>query len=324
MMPRHPRARLLAILLVVACSEPASPADMDPGADTGSGGEPGSSTGSSDAASDGSSTAPPATSTDGTGGELTTGGSEAGCGVDPGIEGAVVGAITAQDLERRFLLVLPEGYDPGLAYPLVYMLHGRGSNGEQLRLYAGVEEASAGAAIFVYPDGLPLASMNNQTGWELDAGGRDVAFFDALHEELTTNLCVDPERIYATGHSFGGFFSNTLGCVRGDILRAIAPVAGGGPGAACTGQVAAWIAHGEGDAVVPTLLGEGSRDYWADDNGCSDRTAMTEPDPCVAYSGCDEGLEVTWCLHAESGLGLGTHTWPMFAGAAIWAFFAAH
>jgi poly(3-hydroxybutyrate) depolymerase len=227
-------------------------------------------------------------------------------------------------LQREFTVALPDGYDPGMAYPLVFALHGRGSNGEQFRLYAGVEEASAGQAIFVYPDGLPVESMAGQTGWELGANDRDVAFFDALYDELTTNLCVDLDRVYATGHSFGGFFSNALGCVRGDVLRAIAPVAGGGPAGVCQGQVAVWIAHGEDDMVVDTFLGQMTYNTWVSKNACDAETEPVDPEPCIANLGCDAGFDVVWCLHAEQTMGIGTHGWPSFAGDAIWAFFAAH
>lgn len=266
------------------------------------------------------------TSSDATTGSATgsqTTGLEGGCGVDPGISGAVSGTVTAHDLERSYLLVVPDGYDPSKAHPLVYMLHGRGSNGEQLRQYAGVEEAAGGAAIFVYPNALPLESMGGQTGWELGANDRDVAFFDVLHEELTANLCIDPERVFAAGHSFGGFFSNTLGCVRGNVLRGIGPVAGGGPGGACTGQVAAWITHGEGDEVVDPFLGEMSHRHWRDANSCDAETELVDPSPCETHLGCDDGYPVTWCLHMEQTQGIGAHGWPTFAGAAIWAFFEA-
>jgi poly(3-hydroxybutyrate) depolymerase len=130
--------------------------------------------------------------------------------------------------------------------------------------------------------------------------------------------------VFATGHSFGGFFSNTLGCARGNMFRAIAPVAGGGPAGVCAGQVAAWVAHGDGDMVVPTVLGENSVGAWRMANGCSERSMPTEPDPCVAYTGCDDGYDVVWCLHTESGMGIGAHTWPTFGGTAIWNFFAGY
>jgi poly(3-hydroxybutyrate) depolymerase len=248
-----------------------------------------------------------------------------GCGLAPGTIGESTIAVSAAGLDREAILVVPAGYDPDTAWPLVFAFHGLGSNAGQLRFYAGVEEASDGAAIVVYPEGLPLDDMGGATGWDLAAAGRDVAFFDALWAELDATLCLDHARVYATGHSFGGWMSNTLGCLRADVLAAIAPVAGGGPLEACSGTVAAWIAHGEDDPIVFTSLGEGSRDHWVAANGCDAASAPTDPPPCAAYEGCDAGLEVVWCLHTEGEAGqLTRHLWPSFAGAAIWAFFAAH
>ena len=118
--------------------------------------------------------------------------------------------------------------------------------------------------------------------------------------------------------------SNSLGCVRGDVFRAVAPVAGGSGGTGCVGQVAAWMAHNPADGTVPMALGEVARGRWLEANGCGEDTEPVDPEPCVDYVGCDEGYEVVWCQHDEEGPIVGAHTWPSFAGAAIWDFFVAH
>ena len=132
----------------------------------------------------------------------------------------------------------------------------------------------ANKAIIVYPDALALANQGNQTGWNLSATGNDVAFFDALLKEVSGSLCVDNNRIFSAGHSFGAMMTNALGCYRGNVLRAIAPVAGGPPGrgnVTCTGEVAAWLAHGDNDATVNfTTSGIPSRDFWLPRNGARD------------------------------------------------------
>jgi poly(3-hydroxybutyrate) depolymerase len=189
-------------------------------------------------------------------------------------------------------------------------------------LYFGVEQASAGQAILVYPQGLPQAAMGNQAGWDLSPTGVDVQLFDELLQGFSDAYCIDLDAVFATGHSFGAYMSNTLGCARPDRLRAIAPVAGGGPFGQCTPNlVAAWLAHGEFDSQVPIDQGVGSRDHWLAQNGCGDTTAPADPSPCVAYEGCDEGYPVHWCVHQdESSDG---HGWPSFAADGIWSFFDA-
>lgn len=312
------RVGLLVVVttLLLACGDDAGPAD-------GSEGSMGTVTDPSEAEG---STADPTVATgdgptvdpDGTSGGPVDG--TPGCGLALPTGVATVGVQVGSD-DRQYLISVPEGYDPGVPTPLVFAFHGRGGTSELARLYFQVEEASAGEAIFVYPQGLPVASMGGQTGWDLGPAGIDVDFFDAMLEQLSEGACIDTARVLVTGHSFGGYMSNALGCFRASVLRAIAPVAGGPPFAGCEqGQVAGWMAHGTLDEVVPFSQGEAARDALLIRNGCSDASAPVDPDPCVGYEGCDEGMPVVWCAHDETDLQ--GHTWPSFAGPAIWAFFA--
>ncbi len=259
-------------------------------------------------------------STTSTTGDGTTGEPAGGCGKDPGAPNAAPQTIMIEGVERQYILGLPAGYDPNKQYPLVFAWHGRGGDGALARLYFKVEEAAKGAAIFVYPYGLPLADMQNQTGWDLDPSNEDFAFFDALLADLNGRLCVDQQRIFSTGHSFGGYMSNQIGCYRGDVIRAIGLVAGGGPFGVCSGQVAAWLAHGTGDQVVPYTEGVKSHEHWGGANNCTGPGAAVDPAPCVADDGCDADAPVVWCSHSEPDFN--GHGWPNWAGAGIWAFFA--
>lgn len=283
------------------------------------------SSGSSGAASDptsGTDTGNVSATDASTGGtsDGTTGEPAGGCGKDPGAVDGTPQMIMVDGTARQYILALPPGYDPDKQYPLVFAWHGRGGDGALARLYFKVEEASQGAAIFVYPYGLPLADMQNQTGWDLDPANEDFAFFDALLADLNGRLCVDQQRIFSTGHSFGGYMSNQLGCYRGDVLRAIGLVAGGGPFGICSGQVAAWLAHGTGDQVVPYSEGTKSHEHWSGANNCAGAGAAVDPAPCVADDGCDAGEPVVWCSHSEPDFN--GHGWPNWAGAGIWGFFA--
>jgi len=256
-------------------------------------------------------------------GTTDTGEPIGGCGKVPDVSGSTPLKITVDGMERDYILSMPDDYDPATAYPLVFAWHGRGGDGALAQLYFGIEEASAGQAIFVYPDGLPLADMMNQTGWDLDPNNEDFALFDALMADVQSRLCIDPEKIFSTGHSFGGYMSNQLGCYRGDVLRAIGLVAGGGPYALfgeCKSQVAAWLAHGNIDQVVPFSEGENSRDHWVGTNSCAAEAEPIDPAPCTAFTGCDDGYPVVWCEHAEPALS--GHGWPAWAPGAIWSFFA--
>jgi poly(3-hydroxybutyrate) depolymerase len=247
-----------------------------------------------------------------------------GCGSPPPATGVTDESIEVGGRTRHFVLSVPDDDDGNTPRPVIYLLHGAGSEGHQFRFYAGVEAAADAPAIYVYPDGLPFQAPDAKTGWDLRLEGIDLPFLDAIHAQLLRTHCVDEDRVFATGHSFGAWMTNLLGCVRGDRFRAVAPVAGGGPADGCSGHVAAWVAHGIDDPIVPTSFGEATAKAWREANGCGTQTAAVPPTPCVAYTGCAVGDEVHWCLHDESFPGLESHTWPSFAGAGIWAFFAAH
>jgi poly(3-hydroxybutyrate) depolymerase len=137
----------------------------------------------------------------------------------------------------------------------------------------------------------------------------------ALVDHLNATFCIDRARIFAAGISYGGNFSNTLGCQMGDVFRAIAPIAGWGPqGGTCVGKPAAILTHGTSDTTISLAQGQASRDHWRTANHCTSTTSAIQPSPCVVYAGCDTGYPVAWCEHSAG------HIIPDFAGAAIWNF----
>ena len=238
-------------------------------------------------------------------------GGSAGCGLSP--DGLSTTLEVAQKT-RTFELSLPDAYDSDHPYPLILAWHGLGGSGELAQYYFGIEEVAESEAVIAYPDGLPLPAYDGEPGWDLAESGYDLALFDAMVSHLTENLCIDEARVFSTGHSFGGYMSNTLGCYRSDTLSAIAPVASGGPYGSCQGQVAAWIAHGSNDDRVELENGEGSLNTWSGVNDCAGEPSEVDPTPCGAYGGCSR--DVHWCEHS------GGHEWPSFAASGIWDFFS--
>jgi polyhydroxybutyrate depolymerase len=253
----------------------------------------------------------------GTGGDGTGGSagstSSSGCGQQPPAE--VPAQVDVSGTTGTFLVHIPAGYDPNTPTPIVFAFHGAGTSGEMFsgQFYGNLLSTLSNDFIVVHPD------ATDGNAWDTAA---DIPFFDAMLALLSSTYCVDENRVFATGHSSGGFFSNNLGCERGDVLRAIAPVSGGGPftfgGTTCTGQVAAWIAHGTNDDTVALSSGEDSRDFWAEANGCdtSQTSVPSAAYPCVEYGGCDAGYPVRWCEYD------GGHEWPDFAPQGIYDFFS--
>ena len=218
---------------------------------------------------------------------------------------------------RAYIVKIPAAYDTNKPYKLVFAWHGLGGTAQQIAQfgYYQLESPSAGSAIFVSGQGLETGSG---AGWP-NTNGQDVAFVRALVDAMKKSYCIDEKRIFSVGMSYGGIMSNTLGCQMGGIFRAIAPMAGSGPsrfgGNTCTGQVAAWLAHGTQDTVVTFAAGQASRDFWRGANHCSDASVPASPAACVSYEGCDPGFPVHWCQFD------GGHTIPSFSGQAIWNFF---
>jgi polyhydroxybutyrate depolymerase len=236
--------------------------------------------------------------------------------------------IDVSGMPREYIVKIPADYDSSKPYKLVYGWHGLGGSAMQVAGgarggYYGLEPRSMGTTIFAAGQGLQTSnSVGSGAGWP-NTGGQDVAFVKALHAWILSKYCIDEQRVFSTGMSYGGIMSNTLGCAMGDVFRAIAPMAGSGPRGTCTGQVAVWMSHGNMDTVVPfdsTVMGGfsggvQSRDFWAKANNCETTTKPTT-NGCVAFDGCDDGHPVNWCEFD------GGHTIPSFASEEIWKFFS--
>lgn len=315
------RVAQCALVLCIGCSDGADESAVDgdamdalPGDDGQSGDTPGGSEGAMD----------PATQDEGLDTDAAVdpgpvvGAGSAGCGADS-VPGSGTFNVDVNGTQREYRVGVPAGYDSSEPHKLVFVWHGLGGNAEQVERtgFFGLQPQSDGSAIFVA--GLGLDTPQGGTGWS-NEGGRDMNFVRELLTLMRDQYCIDDDRIFSSGISYGGIMSNQLGCELGDEFRAIAPVMGAGPfffgGASCVGQVAAWLTHGTADDVVTFEQGETSRDHWLSTNGCGDSTVDTGSNGCVRYEGCDDGYPVEWCPTDLA------HVPPAFGASAVWNFFA--
>jgi polyhydroxybutyrate depolymerase len=234
--------------------------------------------------------------------------------------------VEGTEAPREFIVALPEDYDPSQPYRLVFAFHGLTGTAEQTagngrgNGYYGLASNIGENTILVAPQGLAPEDEPDQYGWP-NEDGRDIAFVRAMIDWASSAYCVDQNRIFSVGMSYGGIMSNTIGCQMSDVFRAIAPIAGAlfGRGNSCMGPpIAAWMAHGTADETVTYEQGEAARDTFLAQNHCDTSAEPTpvEPEGCVSYQGCDEGYPVIWCSHD------GGHTVPSFTGAAVSDFFS--
>src|SRR3954454_18739135 len=116
------------------------------------------------------------------------------------------------------------------------------------------------SAIFVAPNGQQGNANCTQAGgcgWP-NPNNSDLALADAVVAQIEQNFCVDTNRIFATGWSYGGSMSYKTACERplgggaNGFVRAIAVYSGAQLSGTCTPskRVAYYASHGVADSVL--------------------------------------------------------------------------
>lgn len=240
------------------------------------------------------------------------------------------GTIVSGGLTREYRLYVPAAYNGTTAVPLLFNLHGYGSNNLEQDFYGNFKPiADTANFIIVMPNGtfdnLGKRYWNN---FIINSGVDDVAFMSNLLDTLRTVYKIDLDRVYSTGLSNGGFMSYELAVQLNNRIAAIASVAGDMIEPKLNTldlarPVPVMQIHGNADAVVPydglptsffapieTLVGK-----WVDVNHCNPTPTITDvpntntADGCTAthyvYGGGDQGSTVEF--YKING---GGHTWP--------------
>jgi polyhydroxybutyrate depolymerase len=262
---------------------------------------------------------------------------------------------------RPYLLHLPGGSAPSAPAPVVLVLHGGAGSAAGMRQItcpngdltsSGCMDALADREGFysVYPSGTPSPFVPNAHTWNAGGGTGtwecvsglacssnvdDIAYFNALLDDLAGSYPVDPRRVFATGFSDGAAMTHRLGCELSSRIAAIAPIAGGNqyetsapcsPGSlvpvlemhgtadpcwAFDGGTAACLAQdGKSKVDIP-----GSVAAWAQIDDCTGPPAVAnlpDSDPTdgtqtqsQTYGTCHSGVGVVLYVIAGGG-----HTWP--------------
>ncbi len=156
----------------------------------------------------------------------------------------------------NYWLGLPKDYSEACKWPLILFLHGAGERGddlEKVKVHGVPHEVAAGRD-------LPFITVSPQcpkNTWWPDHGRMLMAILD----EVSAKYAVDPDRIYLTGLSMGGFGSWYLGCCYPERFAAVAPICGGGmwghgfpDRVVDLAGVPVWAFHGARDPVVPITM----------------------------------------------------------------------
>lgn len=191
--------------------------------------------------------------------------------------------------------------------------------------------------VVVTPQGLGAIAR-----WDVALDSADLDFVGDLLDEVEAAVCIDLDRVFATGLSNGAMMTSAVGCRYADRIAAIAPVAGLQDPADCdpAGPLPVLTFHGTADGFVAyegglgpdaldlpapdgsgqTLGESGLVDAvqagpsvpeilaaWAARNGCAATTeeeAIADDVTIVAHD-CAAGAETK--LYRVEG---GGHTWP--------------
>ncbi|HUL52677.1 MAG TPA: prolyl oligopeptidase family serine peptidase, partial [Opitutaceae bacterium] len=147
----------------------------------------------------------------------------------------------------QYLLYLPAGYgtDAAARWPLMVFLHGSGQRG------TNVEAVAANGPPLLIEQGrdYPCVVVSPQcsgVSW-------DSAALEAFIRDLVVRYGIDPDRVYVTGLSMGGYGTWDLAARSPGLFAAAVPLCGGGTPSLASQlrTLPLWAIHGALDATVP-------------------------------------------------------------------------
>lgn len=193
----------------------------------------------------------------------------------------------------------PTNYDKRYAHPLVVVYAPAGTSARKSERHVHLtQEATQAGFIIAYANRLRMS---------LSA----IEKLSTIPKDIQEKWCVDPTRIYFTGHSDGGTITNALTFLPNSKSKptAIAPSAAGMDAAslkqyACPTPLPVMVFHNKDDSHFKDF-GQQAADWWANCNQCSNKKSKPDQFGCQSYKSCPESSKTFYCE------GLGSHSaWP--------------
>lgn len=211
--------------------------------------------------------------------------------------------LTVDGRKRTFVVHLPKHHDQNTPVPVVLALHGATMNAPMMAWFSGLnQKAEEAGFIVVYPNGTGRNSSftwngGNCCGSAMQQQVDDVAFINALVDDLVRRYHINNQRIYATGMSNGAHMVYRLAAELSNRIVAIAPVAGA-LGIEITRPkrpVSVLHFHGTMDEFVPFQGGRGAKSLYGTHSCSVDHSIGT----WIKFNGCDDTPKID--LLSKSG-----------------------
>lgn len=175
--------------------------------------------------------------------------------------GFLNGLVRKGNQSMPYVVYVPRDYTAGKKWPVILFLHGAGERGD-----SGLPQSQVGigGAIRMRPDRFPCLVVMPQCptgkGWGHAIQGfipdstdtADLAL--AALDEVMARYSTDPDRVYLTGLSMGGFGTWSIGSRLPERFAALMPICGGGNPAEWAPKLKnlpIWVWHGDQDRAVP-------------------------------------------------------------------------
>jgi polyhydroxybutyrate depolymerase len=217
-----------------------------------------------------------------------------------GEKGGVAGVTNNERLETgiRYNVRAPANYDPRIAHPLIVVYAPAGSGASGAEGYTRLTRiATAAGFIVAYVESRPMRIPS-------------IIELGAVSGGVAGKWCIEPERVYFTGHSNGGTISTALALLdetRG-TAAAIAPSAAGFTEKdlkdfSCPDPLPVMLMHSKEDDLFPGFGAQAAK-WWAWCNRC-EAEPQTLADGCLVYPNCAKGVTTLYCEGSD-----GHARWP--------------
>lgn len=242
--------------------------------------------------------------------------------------------IIIDGMVRYYMVHVPKKYNPQTSSSLLFAIHGGGGNMKiqaNDEYYKQISKSEETGSITVFPNGYSKFKSGSFATWNAghccgdarDKNLDEISFFKTMVKNLSSQLNIDPKKIYATGMSNGGMMAYRLACEMTDTFSAIASVTGTDNTKNCSPSrpISILHIHAKDDEHVKFEGGAGKKaasadkitnfksvpstvSKWVEFNKCDSKPTKVGS-YCERYEKCRDGMKVQLCVTPTGG-----HSWP--------------